>query len=89
MFCIKSFDLYCLDLRGVFSPSLLITDPTTTELAVIGNNRSIEYFFASDARYYKLFLFNKILECYSRIEKIRIPHQISHIVQGQGKMYQR
>ena len=39
-----------LDLRGVFSPSLLIADQNSTDLAVTGNNRSIEYFFASDAR---------------------------------------
>ncbi len=40
-----------LDLRGVFSPPLLITDQTTSELSVTGNDRSIEYYFASDARY--------------------------------------
>jgi len=40
----------CLDLRGVFSPSLVIADQTATDLAVTGNNRSIEYYFASDAR---------------------------------------
>ena len=39
-----------LDLRGVFSPPLMITDPTTAELSVTGNDRSIEYYFASDAR---------------------------------------
>jgi hypothetical protein len=43
--------LYCLDLRGVFSPPLLIADQTTTDLTVTGNDRSIEYYFASDARY--------------------------------------
>jgi glucosamine--fructose-6-phosphate aminotransferase (isomerizing) len=37
------------DLRGVFSPPLLITDQTTTDLAVTSNDRSIEYYFASDA----------------------------------------
>ncbi len=29
----------------------MITDPTTAELAVTSNDRSIEYYFASDARY--------------------------------------
>jgi hypothetical protein len=42
--------LYYLDLRGVFSPPLLIADQTTTDLAVTANDRSIEYYFASDAR---------------------------------------
>ncbi|CAF1360690.1 unnamed protein product [Adineta ricciae] len=37
------------NLRGVFSPPLMITDPTTSELSVTGNDRSIEYYFASDA----------------------------------------
>ncbi|CAF3758108.1 unnamed protein product [Adineta steineri] len=37
------------DLRGVFSPPLLITDQATTDLTVAGNDRSIEYYFASDA----------------------------------------
>ncbi|CAF0827803.1 unnamed protein product [Rotaria sp. Silwood1] len=37
------------DLRGVFSPPLMITDPSTSELSVTGNDRSIEYYFASDA----------------------------------------
>ncbi|CAF4743444.1 unnamed protein product, partial [Rotaria sp. Silwood1] len=41
--------MFSKDLRGVFSPSLVIADQTTTDLAVTGNNRSIEYFFASDA----------------------------------------
>ncbi|CAF1611781.1 unnamed protein product, partial [Didymodactylos carnosus] len=36
-------------LRGVFSPPLLITDHTTSDLSVTGNDRSIEYYFASDA----------------------------------------
>jgi len=40
-----------LDLRGVFSPPLMITDQTTSDLSVTGNDRSIEYYFASDARY--------------------------------------
>ena len=39
-----------LDLRGVFSPPLMISDQTTSDLAVTGNDRSIEYYFASDAR---------------------------------------
>lgn len=51
IFCIKSFHLNYLDLRGVFTPSLMIADPATADLAVTPNNRSIEYFFASDARY--------------------------------------
>ena len=38
------------DLRGVFSPPLMITDHSTAELSVTGNDRSIEYYFASDAR---------------------------------------
>jgi glucosamine--fructose-6-phosphate aminotransferase (isomerizing) len=37
------------NLRGVFSPALIITDQTTSELSVTGNDRSIEYYFASDA----------------------------------------
>ncbi|CAF0833968.1 unnamed protein product [Rotaria sordida] len=41
--------MFSKDLRGVFSPPLMITDQTTADLAVTGNNRSIEYFFASDA----------------------------------------
>lgn len=39
-----------VDLRGVFSPPLMITDHATSELSVTGNDRSIEYYFASDAR---------------------------------------
>ncbi|CAF1621974.1 unnamed protein product [Rotaria magnacalcarata] len=37
------------DLRGVFSPPLMIADQAASELAVTGNDRSIEYYFASDA----------------------------------------
>jgi glucosamine--fructose-6-phosphate aminotransferase (isomerizing) len=37
------------NLRGIFSPPLMITDHSTTELAVTSNDRSIEYYFASDA----------------------------------------
>ncbi|CAF0867415.1 unnamed protein product [Rotaria sordida] len=37
------------NLRGVFSPPLMITDQSASELAVTGNDRSIEYYFASDA----------------------------------------
>ncbi|CAF1316395.1 unnamed protein product [Adineta ricciae] len=37
------------NLRGVFSPPLMITDQNTSELSVTGNDRSIEYYFASDA----------------------------------------
>ncbi|CAF3003111.1 unnamed protein product [Rotaria socialis] len=37
------------NLRGVFSPPLMITDQAAVELAVTGNDRSIEYYFASDA----------------------------------------
>lgn len=39
-----------LDLRGVFSPPLIISDQTSSDLSVTGNDRSIEYYFASDAR---------------------------------------
>ncbi|CAF4259397.1 unnamed protein product, partial [Rotaria socialis] len=42
-------NLNYLDLRGVFSPPLMIADPITADLSVTPNNRSIEYFFASDA----------------------------------------
>ncbi|CAF0768974.1 unnamed protein product [Adineta steineri] len=41
--------MFSKDLRGVFSPPLLITDQATTDLTVAGNDRSIEYYFASDA----------------------------------------
>lgn len=37
------------NLRGVFSPPLMISDQTTSDLSVTGNDRSIEYYFASDA----------------------------------------
>ncbi|CAF1939160.1 unnamed protein product [Rotaria magnacalcarata] len=37
------------DLRGVFTPPLMIADPITADLAFTPNDRSIEYFFASDA----------------------------------------
>jgi hypothetical protein len=32
----------------------MISDQTTTDLTVTGNDRSIEYYFASDARYKKI-----------------------------------
>jgi hypothetical protein len=48
---IKNFNEFHLDLRGVFSPPLMIADHTAAELSVTGNDRSIEYYFASDARY--------------------------------------
>ncbi|CAF0834049.1 unnamed protein product [Adineta steineri] len=41
--------MFSKDLRGIFSPPLMITDHSTTELAVTSNDRSIEYYFASDA----------------------------------------
>ncbi|UJR35407.1 hypothetical protein I4U23_028164 [Adineta vaga] len=37
------------DLRGVFSPSLKTSDQSIVDLTVAGNDRSIEYYFASDA----------------------------------------
>lgn len=37
------------NLRGVFSPPLIISDQTSSDLSVTGNDRSIEYYFASDA----------------------------------------
>ena len=41
-----------LDLRGVFSPPLMITDQTASDLSLTGRDRSVEYYFASDARYH-------------------------------------
>jgi hypothetical protein len=45
----------------VFSPPLLISDQTTTDLTVTGNDRSIEYYFASDARYENILLLKNFL----------------------------
>ncbi|CAF4609189.1 unnamed protein product [Rotaria sp. Silwood2] len=46
---IHVFETTSANLRGVFSPPLMITDSATSELSVTSNDRSIEYFFASDA----------------------------------------